>query len=270
MDSHDIESYFRQHSRTLLVLLLAVGMAAVSGAFMAMRQTEEETVPIGNDVAGGDHASRGGVGQAPRYGEIAGAKWLANEEWTYSLDNLPREARDLSDQKALTPEELGAAIKARAERRAFDGAPPTVPHEIDQMSSASCLLCHGEGAMVSIGGKQPATISHPFYSSCTQCHVPSDGLRRLTEEESARLTVASFFKGKERAGAGSRAYEGAPPTVPHPLWMRQNCMSCHGPSREHAIKTSHPSRQNCLQCHAPDAGFDNREQILNTPPPSEP
>jgi nitrate reductase cytochrome c-type subunit len=42
------------------------------------------------------------------------------------------------------------------------------------------------------------------------------------------------------------------------------------PSREHAIKTSHPSRQSCLQCHAPDADFDNRERIPNSPPPAAP
>ena len=49
--------------------------------------------------------------------------------------------------------------------------------------------------------------------------------------------------------------------------MRQNCMACHGPGREQAIRTSHPERQNCLQCHAPNAVFDNRESYPTNPKP---
>ena len=270
MDSHDIENYFRQHQRTLGVLFLIVGMAAVSGVFMGMRQTEKDTTKPTRFKDAIVSEDRGDFKEAPRYAEISESGWLANEDWSFTLKNLPQQEVDLSEQQPLDAGQLAVAIAARAERRAFDGAPPTVPHEIDQLSSVSCMVCHGEDSTVLIGDKRPATISHPYYSNCTQCHVPADGLRRLTEEETSRLIVASSFEGREPAGLGSRAYAGAPPTVPHPLWMRQNCMSCHGPSREHAIKTSHPSRQNCLQCHAPDADFDNRERILNSAPPNSP
>lgn len=270
MDSHDIESYFRQHQRTLGVLFLIVAMAAVSGVFMGMRQTEKDTSgpTVVGEVEAVEH--HGDLKEAPRYADIADAGWLANEDWSFTLENLPSEAVALEDQKPLSSGELAAALVARAERRAFDGAPPTVPHEIDQLSSAACIVCHGTDATLRIGEKRPAVISHPYYSNCTQCHVPADGLRRLTEDETSRLIVASAFEGREPAGLGTRAYVGAPPTVPHPLWMRQNCTSCHGPSREHAIRTSHPSRQNCLQCHAPDADFDNRERIPNSPPSADP
>jgi cytochrome c-type protein NapB len=270
MDSHDIESYFRQHQRTLGVLLLIIGMAAVSGAFMGMRQTEKDTAGLERFRDAETSDDHGDFKSAPRYADISEAGWLANEDWSFTLKNLPSEPVAIEDQTPLSSGELAVALAARSERRAFDGAPPTVPHEIDQMSSASCIVCHSADATLKIGDKRPAVISHPYYSSCTQCHVPADGLRRLTEDETRRLIVASAFEGREPAGLGSRAYVGAPPTVPHPLWMRQNCMSCHGPSREHAIKTSHPSRQNCLQCHAPDADFDNRERVPNSPPPADP
>ena len=118
-----------------------------------------------------------------------------------------------------------------------------------------------------IGGKRPAEISHPWITNCTSCHVPADGMRQFTEPREARLVVENSFIGKTSAGSGPRAYGTAPPTMPHPVWMRQNCMACHGPGREQAIRTSHPERQNCLQCHAPNAAFDNRETYLTNPKP---
>lgn len=272
MDSHQIESYFHQHRRTLAVLMLAVSIAAISGLFMGMRQTEARaaaraaTGPPPEEKPAPELTS--GLPVAPTYGDIPSTAWLANRDWNFTFKNLPHLTPDRSPQTPLDADQLAAALKARAERRAFDGAPPTVPHQIDQLSVAACMSCHSTESTLLIGSKRPATISHPYLSNCTQCHVPADGLRRFTEAEAARLVVASSFLGRLPAGPGTRAYHGAPPTVPHPLWMRQNCMSCHGPEREHAIRTSHPFRQNCLQCHAPDATFDNRERLSNAPPPA--
>ena len=110
-------------------------------------------------------------------------------------------------------------------------------------------------------------MSHPWITNCTSCHVPADGMRQFTEPREARLVVENSFIGKNSAGSGPRAYGTAPPTTPHPVWMRRNCMACHGPGREQAIRTSHPERQNCLQCHAPNAAFDNRETYLTNPKP---
>ncbi len=268
MDSHDIETYFHQHRRTLAVILLAVGMLAVSGAFVGIRQTMADTAPAEMEYPAGPASEATDLPPAPKYGDIPKAGWLANDQWTFTLDNLPRAKDERMPGLALTDEQLFAVLSARSERRAFDGAPPTVPHEIDQLSSASCLACHGADSDVVIAGRRPSALSHPYYTSCTQCHVPADGLRRLTAEE--RLVVASAFEGLEAPGLGTRAYPGAPPTMPHPVFMRQNCMSCHGPTRPNAIRSSHPDRQNCLQCHAPNAGFDNRERIPNHPPVAEP
>lgn len=269
MDSHDIENYFSQHRRTLGVLFLIVCMVSVSGLFMGMRQTEASTELLVADEIEGNLIS-GDIPAAPRYADIENTPWLANRDWSFNFDDLPKAAPDYSPQQALSADELAAALIVRSDLRAFDGAPPVVPHQIDQLSSNSCMLCHSMESTLSIGDKRPATISHPYFANCTQCHIPADGLRQLTEEEKSRLIVASYFQGRNESGTSTRAYTDAPPTIPHPLWMRQNCVSCHGPGREFAIRTSHPERQNCLQCHAIGPGFDNRERVENSPPPLAP
>ena len=64
------------------------------------------------------------------------------------------------------------------------------------------------------------------------------------------------FIGLDLPGKGSRAHALAPPTTPHKTFMRENCLSCHGPTGNWRIKTKHPYRTQCLQCHAPEAGQD--------------
>ena len=48
-----------------------------------------------------------------------------------------------------------------------------------------------------------------------------------------------------------RAYEGAPPLVPHDVESRKGvCLSCHGTGEEGAPITPHPNRTHfCIQCH---------------------
>jgi cytochrome c-type protein NapB len=268
MDSHDIENYFRQHRKMLAVIFLMIGMLSVSGFFMGMLQTEKqdtrrfEVMQHGGSVV----KSSENLPAAPKYREIPKAAWLANRDWQFTLADLPR-ATAPEKQPVATETERKAAVERRASLRAYDGAPPVIPHGIDTLSSASCLSCHSQDGNLVIGGKRPAEISHPWVTNCTSCHVPADGLRQITEPVTDRLNVENAFVGKRSAGAGPRAYGTAPPTTPHPVWMRQNCMACHGPGREQAIRTSHPERQNCLQCHAPNAVFDNRESYFTNPRP---
>lgn len=268
MDSHDIENYFRQHRKTLAILFFMISMASVSGVFMGIRQTENQSnqrfdLPVTDVVSESENEA---IPPAPKYREIPEAAWLANRDWNFTLANLPR-ATTPEKQPIATEAERAAAVEHRASLRAYDGAPPVIPHGIDTLSSASCLSCHGKGGNLVISGKRPAEISHPWVTNCTSCHVPDDGLRQITAPEATRLTVENLFIGKRSAGPGPRAYGTAPPVTPHPVWMRQNCMACHGPGREQAIRTSHPERGNCLQCHAPNAVFDNRESYLTNPKP---
>jgi cytochrome c-type protein NapB len=271
MDSHDVENYFRQHRKTLAVVFLMVGMLAVSGFFMGMRQTERQVTRSAlprsekHEVATTPPPSE--IPTAPKYKEIANAEWLANSDWKFTLADLPRAVTPPTGQAAATLAETDAAIGRRKSLRAYDGAPPVIPHAIDNLKSTACASCHGEDSNLVISGKRPAEISHPWITNCTSCHVPADGLRQLTAPPDSRLLVENTFTGKTSAGHGPRAYGTAPPTMPHAVWMRQNCMACHGPGREQAIRTSHPERQNCLQCHAPNATFDNRETYLTNPKP---
>jgi cytochrome c-type protein NapB len=269
MDSHDIESYFRQHRKTLAVVFLVVCMLAISGFFMGMRQTERQVTRNQLPVAGKHEVSEQTqeVPVAPNYKEIGKAAWLANRDWKFTLADLPRAVAPLAGQADATPAETAAAIERRKFLRAYDGAPPVIPHAIDTLKASACTSCHGEDTNLVIGGKRPSEISHPWITNCTSCHVPADGLRQVTALAKDRLVIENSFIGKTSAGHGPRAYGTAPPTMPHAVWMRQNCMACHGPGREQAIRTSHPERQNCLQCHAPNAAFDNRETYLTNPKP---
>ena len=139
------------------------------------------------------------------------------------------------------------AAATRALRRAFDGAPPVVPHE---RFEADCLSCHGAKSVEvpGLGFSPPmphaATPGLSALSRCTQCHV-----FRSTDD----VFVANAFVGlAQDLRRGERATTGAPPVMPHPVFMRENCLACHtGPAAREEIRTTHPERDNCAQCHVP-------------------
>lgn len=143
------------------------------------------------------------------------------------------------------PEATKTAASARSTRRAFDGAPPVIPHS---RIGASCTECHSERGMAidELGFAPPSphgeTHGLSDASRCTQCHV-----YRTTDT----LFVASTFEGlAQDLRRGERQHPEAPPVVPHPVFMRENCTACHaGPAAREEIRTTHPERQNCRQCH---------------------
>ena len=79
-------------------------------------------------------------------------------------------------------------------------------------------------------------------SRCQQCHV---------YQETYVLWVTNGFQGKpQELRSGGRLYPGAPPSLPHPVFMREDCLSCHdGDADREEIRTTHPERTRCLQCH---------------------
>ena len=136
----------------------------------------------------------------------------------------------------------------RAERRAYDGAPPTIPHASFGMR---CNACHNAtGQSVAGVGFAPAsphvdTERAGGTTRCRQCHVFAT---------TDRLFVVSRFQGvnQDPLLSGGRATPGAPPTIPHRILMRENCTACHdGPGAREEIRTSHPDRWRCRQCHVP-------------------
>lgn len=198
------------------------------------------------------------------YDEFDRRRHGPNRGWQSRLEDLEQPEVDMFAPFEVDEAERQRLLAARAERRAYDGAPPVVPHPIDQMSSTSCMACHSDQGLY-IGELYAPPMSHEFLSNCIQCHVEqqSPDLGRVA-------TVANLFEGQPSPGPGSRAWPGAPPTVPHHTFMRDNCMSCHGPSGPDPIRTTHPWQTNCLQCHAPSAEldqaiFDDAPRFL--PPP---
>ena len=134
------------------------------------------------------------------------------------------------------------SLAQRADRRSYNGAPPTIPHPITQLSVSNCMLCHREG--LRIGDRVAHRMPHEPYASCTQCHV---------EQGDASALAPNSFVGISSPLGGDRAWTGAPPTIPHSVAMRSDCLSCHGPAGRPGMRTSHPERTSCLQCHAPSA-----------------
>jgi nitrate reductase (cytochrome), electron transfer subunit len=178
------------------------------------------------------------------YRQLRDRRFGPNHRVTAELELLRADIPDVLDFVPISDEARASARAARAERRAFDGAPPVVPHVIDEQSATSCLACHERGIVVE--GRTAPVLSHAIYQNCTQCHVPA-----VARSMPPAVTAQNGFVGLASRGRGGRAWDGAPPTNPHPIWMRQNCGSCHGVTGLAGLRTPHPARQSCEQCHPP-------------------
>ncbi len=149
--------------------------------------------------------------------------------------------------------QTGAAIMSREARRAYEGAPPVIPHPIRQSGAVECLACHADG--FSIAGAEGGPLPHADYQSCTQCHVVAAApFTVLPPNPAAR--AGSSFEGLRPPAGGERAYPGAPPVMPHSTWMRGRCATCHGATAKSGLHTRHPERRSCTQCHAPSAELE--------------
>lgn len=135
----------------------------------------------------------------------------------------------------------------RSARRAYDGAPPVIPHP--PLGSA-CIVCHGDQTVALPGLGLPPPMPHQrtpgigCRSNCLQCHVfrQTDGLFRKSD----------FAGLPQVVDPAQRPYPGAPPVMPHPHFLREDCLACHsGPAAREEIRCTHPERTRCLQCHAP-------------------
>ncbi len=191
---------------------------------------------------------------APRYLDLRDMTRGPNANlYSHTVGELQAGLPSALDSVAVTPAERAETVAARRERRAFDGAPPVIPHRVRQSAAPDCLACHERGAK--IANRVAPMMSHRRFASCTQCHVEQHGERFRTVEDFA---PPNEFVGYRVAGSGTRAWEGAPPTIPHPTQMRENCGSCHGVAGPNGLRTPHAERQSCTQCHAPAARLDQR------------
>ena len=93
----------------------------------------------------------------PSYREINSTSVGPNADWSSQLKNLKQDRPSLFAKVVRTPEMKDAALRDRLRTRAFDGAPPVVPHRVEQQSAENCLVCHGEG--LKLGDKIATKIS---------------------------------------------------------------------------------------------------------------
>lgn len=160
---------------------------------------------------------------------------------------LPGKPKDVAFEDAIAPGTGKHAWQIRAQRRAYDGAPPVIPHQFFGMA---CQQCHNERGVdvPGVGFAPPSPHEHTSRSGamqrCTQCHV-----FRNTEA----VFVANGFAGlRQDLRPGSRLHAFAPPRIPHLILLRENCQACHtGPAAREEIRCSHPDRARCTQCHVP-------------------
>ncbi|BDS14763.1 nitrate reductase cytochrome c-type subunit [Aureispira anguillae] len=149
----------------------------------------------------------------------------------------------------------GRSLASYYKNRAYNGAPPTIPHPVaNEMSIGgnTCLQCHQKGGFVNKYNAFAPVTPHPEKINCVQCHAA------VKTNESFRASNWETIKNAAPI-LGQQAMEGSPPVIPHELtnFRDKNCLSCHaGPSAPKEIRVSHPERLNCVQCHAQQQASD--------------
>lgn len=161
----------------------------------------------------------------------------------------PTTTTKVEGPSAAIVQAAGKKSLARAERRAYDGAPPVIPHG---PLGSSCTACHSATGIqfgeMGFAPPMPHEASPGTgvgkFARCNQCHV---------YKASDDLFVENTFTGlRQDLRHGRRQNPLAPPVMPHHVFMRENCAACHtGPAGREEIRTPHPERQRCNQCHVP-------------------
>ncbi|MCY4524079.1 MAG: hypothetical protein OXB84_05000 [Halobacteriovoraceae bacterium] len=134
-------------------------------------------------------------------------------------------------------------LKSFYSLRAYNGAPPVIPHPVlkkNTLTGDTCLGCHLHGGFTPKFNAYAPVTPHPEKTSCRQCHNPIKDI--------SLFKTSNWVKNTGKRGIAH--LPGAPLVIPHSLHMRENCLACHsGPAAVKEIRTTHPERINCLQCH---------------------
>ncbi len=256
-ETPEIVPGFSLSRRSLQIVMAGVVGVGIVGFFIGARPS-----PVTRSPAAPESGPVGPVSPAVGYEGLREGRRGVNAQWRSSLGGEGAQGAALPPG----PERDAALLEAlaeRAERRAYEGAPPRVPHPVDQGGALACLACHREGAQVN--GKVASKMSHAWMGQCTQCHVPESPPGPFGEGESVDLSAGNTFVGAGGVGGGERAWPGAPPWMPHSTHMREDCASCHGPLGRAGLRTTHPERQSCVQCHASSAALDQRGPVVPFP-----
>lgn len=245
MDAHNFIT-----RRWLTVLTVAATSATMAGFMVGTRREPE---PAGYAAPRPERLQE--LEPAPTYRQLASGRESPNRK--RQADNVAQLAAATAGPQAHDPSAWHANVKSRAERRAYDGAPPLIPHPVDQRALPNCSTCHEQH--LRIGERVSPAPSHATMLSCTQCHVVATSPVPLMAALPAEPSEANTFAGLASAGLGKRAWPGAPPEIPHATHMRERCGSCHATFS--GLHSSHTDRQSCTQCHAPSAQLDQHSEV---------
>ncbi|MDP2304709.1 MAG: multiheme c-type cytochrome [Pseudomonadota bacterium] len=244
----------------LRVFLAVVFGVALIGFVSGTRGEDPDAATEAHRERTGAAAGAEGLAPARSYAELRAAPQGSGSGWVADLDALADLGPGVLDPVSLDGTSKAADLAARASRRAYDGAPPRIPHAVRQDAAPECLACHEDG--LRLRGLLATPMSHTSYASCTQCHVvqeaPMPGGADLPPDP---RVVGNTFVGVASPTAGPRAWSVAPPQIPHRTWMREQCDSCHGVNGRDALRSTHPSRASCEQCHAASAATDQRPGV---------
>jgi cytochrome c-type protein NapB len=234
------------------VIATAVIAAGTAGLISGVEGTRRAHAPGGS--AADDLPAPAHV-EARSYRDMQQRAYGPNAELPAAWLRAIRAAPDPLVPIAQTDDDRERARARRAGRRAYDGAPPVIPHPVDQLAAPACATCHEHGAVVA--GLVAPVMSHARRDSCLQCHVVAADPRPAAGTPPPPETT---FAGA-RPRRGERAWDGAPPAIPHATWMRERCTSCHGALGALGMRSTHPWRASCEQCHAPSAALDQRAPV---------
>jgi cytochrome c-type protein NapB len=147
---------------------------------------------------------------------------------------------------AMTGNDGKRNLNSYYELRQYPGSPPMIPHNISPTfadDTANCLACHERGGYnADLDAYAPVT-PHPENESCRQCHVPVKDEKPFAKNNN--------WQSINPPKLGQSELAGSPPSIPHSLQLREDCIACHtGPGAMAEIRVEHGSRGNCRQCHA--------------------
>ncbi len=165
------------------------------------------------------------------------------------LKSSEYQVRPVSSTTPIAPNVPGQlkvrSVKDYYARRAYPGAPPSIPHPINNetLIKQDCNSCHEKGGYVPQYSAFTPVTPHPDFENCLQCH----GLNI----EKGLFREIDWYKIKPPS-IGHSALPGGPPQIPHELQLRKNCQACHsGAAALVEFNCPHPERINCIQCHTP-------------------
>ena len=160
---------------------------------------------------------------------------------------------------AMTGTDGRRTLNTFYELRQYPGSPPRVPHAVPvyyQDDNSDCIACHDRGGYDAEQDAYIPVTPHPENENCFQCHLP-----RRTEE----LFVESNWQSINPPKLGRSQLGGSPPSIPHSLQLREDCLACHtGPAAVAEIRVEHASRGNCRQCHVAMVATELKKEFQRT------